>query len=156
MEGAPEKLNFVWSQSTSRLHQLQNSTPPLAGGRSCMEALIHLAWTVRVWYRPPKVVAPKPKCVLDSPRGLIRPLQTTELIQRYVKRLVNVTLLLLRYCVTKVLFEVVCYKSFVWGNVSVCCSQVTVSWKTISRQTAKRNSVKHRSFWQGNCVEDDQ
>ena len=34
------------------------------------------------------------------------------------------------------------------------CSQVSVSWRTISYQTAKRNCVKHRQIWQGNCVDD--
>ena len=34
------------------------------------------------------------------------------------------------------------------------CSQVSVSWKTISCETAKTNSVKHGPFWQGTCVQD--
>ena len=35
-----------------------------------------------------------------------------------------------------------------------CCSQVSVSLKAISCQTAKKNRIRHRLFWQGTCVED--
>ena len=45
-------------------------------------------------------------------------------------------------------------RSFVWERVFVCCSQVNVSWQTISCQTEKRNSAKHRQIWRGKCVED--
>ena len=43
---------------------------------------------------------------------------------------------------------------FCWGSVSVCCAQVSVSWKTIPCQTTKRKSVKHWPFWQGIFVAD--
>ena len=41
------------------------------------------------------------------------------------------------------------------SNVSVCCSQVSVSSKTISCQTVKRNSIKHMLFRRSTCVEDN-
>ena len=43
-------------------------------------------------------------------------------------------------------------RSFVWESVFVCCSQVSVAWKTIACQRARKSSVKHRQIWRGNCL----
>ena len=66
----------------------------------------------------------------------------TRLIQRFI-------------CITHLLLiDVIAAENFCLRK-HVCCSQVSLAWKTISFRKEKGNRVKHRQTWQGNHVEDE-